>query len=80
MSVTLEQQRHCGTLQIKFLISGNYSSNVIQSKLFIQCNTESFCEHITGSINIYLHRCVSPLVPVCAMYLCLSVCDIKSEF
>ena len=79
-AVNLEKQRHCGTLQINFLISGNYFSNVIKSKLFIQCNTESFCEHITGSINIYLHACVSPLVPVCAMCLCLSMCDIKSEF
>ena len=76
-SVTFEKQRHCGKLQSKFLRSANYSSNAILSKLFIQCNTESCCEHITGSINIYLYACVSPLAPVFAM--CLWVCVISNQ-
>ena len=71
---------NCGTLQSKFSISANVASNSIKRKLFIQCNTCSCCEHITGSINIKLYACVSPLVPVCAMCLCLSMCDIKSEY
>ena len=79
-SVTFEKQRHYGTLQSKFLISANYLLNVIQRKLFIKCNTESCCEHITDSIDIYLCACASQLAPVYAMYLCLSMCDIKSEY
>ena len=67
---------HC---KVNFLISANVSSNVIQSKLFIQCNTESCCEHITGSININLCA-VSVHWPVCTMCLCLSMCDIKLEY
>ena len=43
------------------------------SKLFIQCNKDSFCEHIIGGANIYLHGCVSILVPEYAMCLCMCV-------
>ena len=31
------------------------------SKLFIQCNIDNYCEHIPGSVNMYLYRCVSLL-------------------
>ena len=40
------------------------------SGLFIQCYTDSCCEHIIGGVNIYLYGCVSLLAPVCAMCLC----------
>ena len=49
------------------------------SKLFIQCNKDSFCEHIIGGANIYLYGCVSILVPeyamslyVCGLCMCVS--------
>ena len=35
------------------------------SKLFIQCNTGSYCVHIVGGVNIYLYVCVNLLVSVC---------------
>ena len=39
---------------------------------------------MTGGVNVYLNGCVSLLVPVCAVCLCVYVCvlcmsDIKSE-
>ena len=40
------------------------------SKLFIQCNTHSCCEYITGSISLYLYGCVSLLAPVLCVYVC----------
>ena len=43
------------------------------SKLFIQCNKDSFCEHIIGGANISLYGCVSILVPEYAMCLCMCV-------
>ena len=46
-------------------------------ELFIQCNKDSCCEHITVGVNIYLYGCVSLLAPECAE--CLCVCEIKSE-
>ena len=75
-SVTFEKQIYRGTLHSKFLISANVSSDVIQSKLFIQYNTESCCEHMTGSINIYLHACVGPLCVPCVF---VSVCVISNQ-
>ena len=30
---------------------------------------------MSGGINMYFHRCVSLLVPVCAVYLCMYVCE-----
>ena len=45
------------------------------SKLFIQCNTDSCCEHITSGVNIYLYGCVSLLAPVCTVCtVCVCVC------
>ena len=44
------------------------------SELFIECNTDSCCEHITGGINIYLYGCVSPL-----RVLCVFVCVISNQ-
>ena len=41
--------------------------------LFIECNTDSFCEHKTGGVNIYLYGYVILLVPVCAVCLWLFV-------
>ena len=36
------------------------------SELFIQCNADSCCEHITGGVNIYLYvLCVFDCVWVC---------------
>ena len=60
-------------MESKFLISVNYSFNVIK---------DSCRENITGDINIYLHGCNSLLVPECAVcvYMCVCVCDIKSEY
>ena len=40
------------------------------SGLFIQCYTDSCCEHIIGGVNLYLYGCVSLLAPVCAICLC----------
>ena len=44
------------------------------SELFIQCNTDSCCEHISGGAYICLYRCVSLLTPVCALCLSVFVC------
>ena len=44
------------------------------SELFIQCNTDSCCKHITGGVNIYLYECVNLLAPECAVSLCECVC------
>ena len=63
-------------------------------ELFIQCNIDSCCEHITVGVNIYLYGCVSLLAPEFAVCLyvcvcvcvfvcvcvCVCVCDIKSEY
>ena len=62
-SVIFEKKKHCGTLQSKFLIR----------ELFITCNTDRCCEHAAGGVNIYLHRWVSVLTPMCALCLCLLV-------
>ena len=59
------------------LISKNYNSiswSPICTPL-IQSNTDIWCEHMAGLFNIYLYGCVSPLVPECAVYLCLYVCE-----
>ena len=37
------------------------------------CNKGSCCEHITGSINVYLYECVSLLARVCVC-VCVCVC------
>ena len=66
-SVIFEKQRHYRTLYIKEIFD--------ISKLFIECNTDSCCEHIAGGVNVYLYGCVSLLAPVCGV--CLCVCDIK---
>ena len=62
------------------------ASNQHISELFIQCNKNSCCEHITGGVNIYLYGCVSLLAPesvvslyVCCVHMCVFVCDIKSD-
>ena len=47
---------------------------------FIQCNTDSCCEHMTGGVNIHLYGCVSRLVPECPVYLCVYVCETHSKF
>ena len=44
------------------------------SELFIQCNKDSCCKHITGGVNIYLYGCVSLLAPECAV-----CCVLKKE-
>ena len=48
------------------------------NELFIQCNTDSCCEHITGDVNIYLHylcRSFDPsLCCVCVCVCCVCVC------
>ena len=41
------------------------------SELFVQCNKDSCCEHITSRANIYLYRCVSLLVVECTVCLCV---------
>ena len=49
-------------------------------ELFIQCNTNSCCEHITCgvNVNIYMGGCVSLLACVCALCLfCVCVISIK---
>ena len=61
-SVVFEEKRHCG----------KYIFDV--SELFIQCDLDSCCGHMTGGFNIYLYGCVSLLVPECAVYLCSHVC------
>ena len=45
----------------------------------IQCNTDSSCEHMAGGVNVYLYGCVSLLVPECAVYLCVYVCETLSK-
>ena len=45
----------------------------------IQCNTDSCREHMAGGVNIYLHGCVSLLVPECAVYLYVYVCKTHSK-
>ena len=52
--------------------------NFCISKLFIQFNTGSCCVNITSGVNIYLYVCVSLLVPVYPVCICVS--DIKSEY
>ena len=56
-----DKQTHCGTFQSKFLIS----------KLLIQCNTGSCCVHVTGGVNIYACTCVSPMVFVNCVFVCV---------
>ena len=36
--------------------------------------------YIAGDVNIYLYWCVSVLAAVCAVYLCVCLFDIKSEY
>ena len=38
---------------------------------FIQCNTESHCKHITGSVDIWFHVYISALHAVCV---CVCMC------
>ena len=40
-------------------------------ELFIQYNTDSCCEYVTGDVNIYLYGCTSVLV---SKHVCLCVC------
>ena len=44
-----------------------------------QCNTDSYCEHMAGGVNIYLYGCVSLLVPECAVYLWVFVYETHSK-
>ena len=44
---------------------------------FIQCNTYSCREHITGGVHLY--RCVSLLAPECAVCLCLYICVVPNH-
>ena len=60
------KKRHCG----------NYIFDI--SELFIQGRKDSYCEHITDSVNIYLYGCVILLPSECVV--CLCVCDTKSEY
>ena len=53
------KKRHCG--KCIFYIS----------ELFIQCDKDSCCEHITSGVNIYLYWCVSLLAPECVVCLCM---------
>ena len=52
-------------------------------ELFIQCNIDSCCEHITVGVNIYLYGCVSLLAPEFAVCLyvcvCVFVCVISNQ-
>ena len=59
--VTFKKQKHCGK-QIFDI-----------SELFIQCNTNNCCEHITGDVNIYLHGCASLLASECVVFVSVSV-------
>ena len=45
--------------------------NFYINKVFIQCNRGSYCVHNAGGVNIYLYTCVSLLVLVCPVYVCL---------
>ena len=45
--------------------SVKYISDI--SELFIQCDTDSCCEHITGGLYISLYGCISLLAPVYAL-------------
>ena len=65
-SVFFENQRHCGTMYSKFLISGYYSVNVILIAPVSVSTWQVF--------NILLNSHVSLLAPVCALYICLCVC------
>ena len=47
------------------------------NELFIQFNTDSCCEDITGGVNIYLYGCVSLLAHECPM--CVCVCVISNQ-
>ena len=53
--------------------------NVCICKLFIHCNTSCCCLYIAGSVIIYLCVCVSLLVPVCPMWVCLCVTSNQSN-
>ena len=44
-----------------------------QQVILIWCDTGSCCEHLTGAANTYLYICVSLLVPVCRVCVCLCV-------
>ena len=48
----------------------------------IQCNKDSYCEHIAGGVNMYLYECVRLLAlecAVCLCVLCLCVCVILKQ-
>ena len=49
------------------------------SKLFIQCNTDNCCEHITGVMLIYIYMCVLVYWRLYVLYVFVCVCDMKSE-
>ena len=76
--------RYMSSTSESFLKSNNivdlHKAIVCTSKIFIQCNTGSWCVHKTCGVNIYLNVSVSLLIPVCpeCMYSC--VCNIKSEY
>ena len=56
-------------MEIKVLISGNYSFNVKQT---------TAGAHGSG-VNIYLYGCASLVIPMCVVSLCVCACDSKSE-
>ena len=49
------------------------------SKLFIWCDTNSSCEHITGGVNIYLHGWVILLASAFDVFVCVCVCVILNQ-
>ena len=51
-----------------------FISWLANAMLFIQCNSDCSCEHITGGVIM----AVSLLAPVCDV--CLFECDIKSPY
>ena len=54
------------------------------SELSIQSNKDSWCEHITGGVNLYLWVCKTTGPWVYCVFacvcVCVSVCDIKLEY
>ena len=51
------------------------------SDLFIQCNKDSCCEHITVGVNIYIYdySCASLLLTEFAVCHCVLVCVISNQ-
>ena len=61
-----------------FLVSKKEKSGT----LLIQCNANSYCEHITGGRNVHFYVCGGLLAPTCDFSFCLCLClsGIKSEY